>query len=80
MGKAKKRNFKSCINQGGAMGALPNNLSRNEAILFVMNKLKESDFGAQTKDMISLFGITAEELSEAGATYEELIALKSVLN
>lgn len=79
MGKAKKRNFKTCINQGGAMGSLPSTFTREEAVKFVIENIKSDNFGAQTKDIISLFGIKAEELSEAGAGYEDLLALKSVL-
>lgn len=79
MGKAKKRSFQNCINSGGTMGALPACCSREDAVKFVIKNIKANDFGAQTKDVISLFGITAEELSEAGAAYEELVALKAVL-
>ena len=79
MGKVKKRNFKTCVNQGGAMGALPSTFTREEAVSFVIEKIKSNDLGPQTKDIISLFGIKAEELSEAGASYEDLLALKSVL-
>lgn len=79
MGKAKKRNFKTCINQGGAMGSLPSTFTREEAVAFVIDKIKSNNLGAETKDIITLFGIKAEELSEAGASYEDLLALKSVL-
>ncbi len=79
MGKAKKRSFKTCINQGGAMGSLPSVYTRKEALNFVMTRIKANDYGPETKDMITLFGIKAEELSEAGASYEDLLSLKSVL-
>lgn len=79
MGKAKKRNFKTCINQGGAMGSLPQTFSREEAVKFVIENIREDNLGSDTKDIIGLFGITAEELAEAGAGYEDLLALKSVL-
>ncbi|MEI3254471.1 MAG: hypothetical protein V8R83_04065 [Candidatus Gastranaerophilaceae bacterium] len=59
MGKAKKRNFKTCVNQGGAMGALPSTFTREEAVSFVIEKIKSNDLGPQTKDIISLFGIKA---------------------
>ncbi len=78
MGKAKKRNFQSCIN-GAAIGALPSCCSREDAVKFVIKNIKANDLGGKTKDVISLFGITAEELAEAGAAYEDLIALRSVL-
>lgn len=81
MGKAKKRNFQNCINTGtgGVMGALPSSCSRKDAVEYVIKNIKDNNFGAQTKDVISLFGITAEELAEAGASYEDLVALKAVL-
>jgi len=80
MGKAKKRNFKTCINTGGAMGTLPSNLSRQKAIELAIKKIKENNLDKDAKDIIGLFGITAEELAEAGASYEDLIALKSILS
>lgn len=79
MGKAKKRNFQNCINTGGAMGSLPSNLTRQKATELAIKKIKENKLDNEAKDIITLFGITAEELSEAGASYEDLIALKSVL-
>ena len=78
MGKAKKRNFQTCINSGGNVGSLPVNLSRKKAIEFAIKKLKDNNLDNEAKDLITLFGITAEELAEAGATYEDLVALKSV--
>lgn len=79
MGKAKKRNFQNCINTGGALGSLPANLTRQKATELAIQKIKENSLDNEAKDIITLFGITAEELSEAGASYEDLIALKSVL-
>lgn len=79
MGKAKKRNFQTCIKKGGAMGSLPSTFSREEAVNFVIQNIQSDNLGHETKDMISLFGITAEELAEAGAAYEDLVALRSVL-
>ena len=35
-----------------------------------------SDLDKETKDVLTLFGITPEELTEAGATYEEVLVLK----
>ena len=78
MGKAKKRNFQNCINTGGAMGSLPANLTRKKATELTIQKIKENTLDKEAKDLITLFGITAEELAEAGATYEDLVALKSV--
>ncbi len=78
MGKAKKRNFQSCINAGISIG-LPATCTREDAVNFVIKNIKANNLGGQTKDVISLFGITAEELSEAGAAYEDLLALRAVL-
>lgn len=81
MGKAKKRNFHTCINnskQGCSIDTLPSAFSRDEAISLIIQNVKDNNFSEETKDIISLFGITAEELAEAGASYEELLAFKSV--
>ncbi len=80
MGKAKKRSFRKSINTGEIAAGLPDSVSRNEAITFAAANIKKKDYGSQTRDIISLFGITAEELAEAGASYEDLVALKSVLS
>lgn len=79
MGKAKKRGFQNCINTGMSLGALPSCCSREDAVSFVIKNISADNLGPETKYVISLFGITAEELSEAGASYEALVALKAVL-
>lgn len=81
MGKAKKRNFHTCIKvskNGSPIDIIPSAFSRDEAISMIIQNVKDNNFSEETKDIISLFGITAEELAEAGATYEELLAFKSV--
>ena len=75
MGKAKKRNFYSCIKNNPALNGT---LKREDAVVQVIDRLKKNDFGEETKSFITLFGITDEELSEAGAAYEDLLALKSL--
>lgn len=78
MGKAKKRNFHTCIkNKNGKADLL--SLTRKDAITNIITRIKNNDFSPETKDIIGLFGISAEELSEAGATYEELKALGTIL-
>ena len=48
--------------------------------LFNNKNVKKTDFSfKKAVDTISLFGISAEELSEAGIAYENLKALESVL-
>ena len=51
---------------------------REDAVVQVIDRLKKNDFGEETKSFITLFGITDEELSEAGAAYEDLLALKTL--
>lgn len=66
MGKSKKRNFnKGTINKGSVF-------KRSDAIKYIIADLKSNVITEQTKQYISLFGIKAEELTEAGATLEEL--------
>ena len=72
MVKAKKRNFKK-----GKTTAFESGISRAEAVAEVVKRINENDLSPETKDIISLFGITAEELGEAGLKYEELKALNS---
>lgn len=55
-------------------------LRREDAIFGVVRNLKYNNFDAKTRDMITMFGLSAEELSEAGASYEELKALRGVLD
>lgn len=78
MGKAKKRNFQNnkCSKLGKS--SLPSSLSRAGAISEVITRIKGNDLSEDTKDIIGLFGISAEELSEAGASYEELKALATM--
>lgn len=80
MGKAKKRNFRNCINTGGAMNSLPSVFTREEAVRRIVEAVRNNDFSAETKNIITLFGISAEELTEAGASYEDLVTLKTILN
>ena len=54
-------------------------MSREQAVKEIISRIRAVDFGPQTKDIIGLFGINAEELAEAGATYEELKALGQII-
>ena len=78
MGKAKKRSFRKAINTGEITPGFLSGMSRQDALDYVIKKIKIKDFGLETKDIISLFGISAEELAEAGAAYEDLQALKGL--
>ena len=77
MGKAKKRNFHNCIKTGGTVNTLPPAFTRCEAINLIISNIKLGKIDDETKSIITLFGITAEELAEAGAPYEALVALKA---
>ena len=70
MGKAKKRSI--------ALGKHKRfeNLSREEAIEFVLQNITDKN---DIVEVISLFGLKAEELLVAGAEYEEVMALGSLL-
>ena len=75
MGKAKKRNFHNCIK---GKSALPVSFSREAAVERIIARIKNNDLGPETRDIIGLFGISAEELSEAGASYEDLKVLNAL--
>ena len=81
MGKAKKRNFHKSItaDKTSSIGSLSAAFTRKDAIEKAITSIKSNNCGNETKDIITLFGITAEELAEAGATYEELLTLKAIL-
>jgi len=74
MGKSKKRIFNKC------KYLYQMSLRREDAIFGVVRNLKYNKFDYQTRDMITMFGLSAEELSEAGASYEELRALRGILD
>ena len=58
----------------------PLSCSRETAIKAVATAVKTRHFDLEAKNMLSLFGISGEELSEAGLTWEELKTLSSYLN
>ena len=71
MGKSKQR----------IMGRAKNNLfrydmTRHQAIDFVVNELVARPTSLRAKDMISLFGLHSEELTEAGMKFEEVSHLE----
>ena len=71
MGKA----FKRGMNKGR------NNqfetLSREEAVKKAVKSLKKHDVN---EELITLFGLSSEELLEAGASYEEVKGIEGILN
>ena len=58
----------------------PLSCSRKEAISFVTNSIKTKHFDKEAKNMLSLFGISGEELSEAGLSWEELKVIAAFIN
>ena len=70
MGKSKRR-----IIAKGKYKQLEN-FTRDEAVLFVLNNIKKKE---DVFEVISLFGLKADELLEAGADYEDVKTLGSLL-
>ena len=70
MGKAKRRSLNLGINNQFS------NMTREEAVNDIVKNIEDKEIVIK---LISLFGIQAEELLEAGATYEDVIALRGIL-
>ena len=70
MGKSKKRIFNKITENKGTA------IKRNEAVKFIVNNIKLNKAKDENQKLISLFGITIEELLEAGADFEEVSAIK----
>ena len=76
MGKCKRRTlYKSNTSYFMTREKAVNNVFR----IFAENSKKNFDF-KKAMDTISLFGLSAEELSEAGLSYENLRALGSSIS
>ena len=71
MGKSKKRIIYKGKNQQFS------NLTREEAVNIVVDMLKSSAKDAYS--LITLFGLTAEEILEAGASYEAVKGMENLL-
>lgn len=71
MGKAKKRSFKLGINDRFS------NLKREDAVIEAVKLLDKLDSDAY--NIITLFGLSAEELLEAGASYEAVKNIQGIL-
>jgi hypothetical protein len=72
MGKCKKRTLNKNV--------LGSALSRDRAVSQIVEMLKINKLDNETRKLISLFGITREELTEAGATFEQVLILKEIQN
>lgn len=73
MGKSKKRIFNKNTELKGSV------LKRNNVISAVINDIKNNKLSDETQKLITLFGITGEELSEAGASFEEISIVKHLI-
>ncbi len=71
MGKAKKRS----INLGRHNQIV--NMTRNDAIKEVVRRFKHNE---GVLDLVTMFGLSAEELLEGGALYEEVKAIEGILD
>lgn len=72
MGKAKKRSFQLGINDRF------DKLTRTEAVGHVVEMLKSGD--SDVYALVTLFGLTAEEILEGGASYEAVKSLGGLLS
>ncbi|MBR1425369.1 hypothetical protein IJ579_07395 [bacterium] len=71
MGKSKSRIFRR-----GANESIPR-YSRQDALKDTIKSLEEHDIKKVT-NIITMFGLNAEELLEAGASYEAITAIKDI--
>ena len=74
MGKSKRRILNKGINNQIT------NIKREDALRDVVKSCNAKNIDNKTRDLISLFGFSAEELLESGAQYEDVIGLKGILN
>ena len=74
MGKAFKRGMNKSKNN------LFESLSREDAVNKVVKGLKNPNKNDNVEDLITLFGLSSEELLENGASYEEVKAIAGILN
>ena len=78
MGKCKKRTLRQ-TNNFSKITYMTREDAVNKVFKSLCQKTKKLDI-KNALNTISLFGISAEELSEAGMSYENLNALGSVVN
>jgi hypothetical protein len=71
MGKAKKR----ILHKSNSSLFM----TRETAVSKVFTMLSKDNKRIEADNLITLFGLTAEELSEAGVPYEDLISLGSTI-
>lgn len=71
MGKSKSRILRKGVND-----QLPK-ISRDDAITLAVEYLEKANF-PKAKHYITLFCLSAEEVLEAGASYESVVAIKNI--
>ena len=54
-------------------------MTRHQAIDFVVNEIVARPTSIKAKDVVSLFGLQTEELTEAGMKYEQIALLEKCL-
>lgn len=74
MGKSKQRILARARNDKSML-----NYTREEALAVVIEDLSSNPASISAKNMISLFGLSAEELSEGGISYEVLKSLDHLI-
>lgn len=71
MGKSKSRIFRKGIND--QFTSMTRETAVNEVAKFL-----NSNNSTEARNLITMFGLGAEEILEAGASYESVIALKNI--
>lgn len=74
MGKSKRRILHKGINNQIT------NITREDALKDVVKACNAKKIDNGVKDLISLFGFSAEEMLESGAQYEDVIGLRGILS
>lgn len=74
MGKSKQRSFAKARNSYKKY-----DITREQAVIFVVDELMINNNYDNAKELIMLFGLSADELGEAGLSYEHLRALGRVI-
>ena len=71
MGKSKSRIFRKGINDQFTR------MTRENAVIESVKFLENRKI-TEAHNLITMFGLTAEELLEAGASYESVVAMKNI--
>ena len=71
MGKSKSRIFRKGINDQFTR------MTRESAVTEVAKYLEARNI-TEAHNLITMFGLTAEEILEAGASYESVVAMKNI--